>query len=456
MEKPAVHLIGVSGTGLSAIARVLLERGYSVSGSDRVLSPQAEELRADGVHIAIGHRPENIAGADLVVRSSAVRDDNPEVLAARQAGIPVLKRSDFLGQLMLENRVVAVAGTHGKTTTTAMLAWTLTALGEDPTYIIGGVANNLGTNAHAGAGREFVIEADEYDNMFLGLAPDVAIVTNLEYDHPDFFPTPQAFYQAFLAFARRIKPGGCLVVCQDDPGAGALAKEVTPASQVLTYGLDAAGDRPAPDYQAAQLEVNANGGYSFTILRRGALQALVDLQVPGVHNVRNALACLAALDALGKPLDEAGRALNAYQGAGRRFELRGEFNGAPVIDDYAHHPSEIGATLAAARTRYPSKAIWAVWQPHTYSRLLALEKDYLGAFADADHLVVTEVYGAREQPPQGFSTQEWVGRIRHPDVRFIPDMEQVVAVLRKELSAETVLLVLSAGDADRIGRELTG
>lgn len=453
MEKPAVHLIGVSGTGLSAIARVLLERGYRVSGSDRALSPQAEALRADGVRISVGHSPENIQGADLVVRSSAVRDDNPEVIAARQAGIPVLKRIDFLGQLLVDNRVVAVAGTHGKTTTTAMLAWTLASLGEDPSYIIGGVANNLGTNAHAGKGADFVIEADEYDHMFLGLNPDVAIVTNLEYDHPDFFTTSEAFYQAFLAFTRRINPGGSLIICRDDPGAARLAAEAAPSTRVLTYGL---GEGAAADYLAGEVEVNTQGGYSFSALRQGEPLVRVDLQVPGLHNARNALACLAALDVSAKPLEAAASALSHFVGAGRRFELRGECNGAAVIDDYAHHPSEIRATLAAARTRYPDKQIWVVWQPHTYSRLQTFEQAYLEAFPDADHLLVTEVFGAREGAPQGFSTPNWVGQIHHPDVRFLPEMEQAIELLRQELNAHAVLLVLSAGDADRISRELAG
>ena len=240
-----VHFIGIGGSGLSAIARFLAESGTPVTGSDRTLSPLAQELRAAGIPVSVGHAAENVSGAGLVVRSSAIPDDNPEVKAALAAGIPVLKRAEFLGRLLQGRQVIAVAGTHGKTTTTAMIAWMLTRLGQDPSYIIGGVSRNLGNNAHAGKGSAFVIEADEYDRMFLGLDPDLAVVTYLEHDHPDCFPTLQDYRQAFVDFIHRIRPGGNLLVCADQPATAALAQSVYLDRQVYTYALHAHADYTA-------------------------------------------------------------------------------------------------------------------------------------------------------------------------------------------------------------------
>jgi len=454
MERVAIHFIGIGGTGLSAIARVLLERGYNVSGSDRQMTPLAEALQADGVKVMIGHRAENIMGAELIVRSSAVVDDNPEVMAARKAGIPVWKRVDFIDQLMAGQHVIAVAGTHGKTTTTAMIAWMLTALDQDPSFIIGGVSMNLGTNAHAGKGKVFVVEADEYDRMFLGLNPDLAIVTNLEFDHPDCFPTQRDFYQAFLDFAGRLKPDSRLLVCADDAGAVALKKEVNGRLQTYFYGLGSAPEGAFPEYRAASVALNERGGYRFDFLRRNDYLAWVDLLVPGLHNVRNALAALAVADLQRLPIQEASDALGKFLGVGRRFEVRGERDGLVVIDDYAHHPSEIRATLEAARARYPESTLWAVWQPHTYTRIQALWDEFAGAFTDANHVLITEVYGAREKAPQGFSTQDLVKSIRHPDVHFAAELSQAAEFLKERTGPGDVILVLSAGDADQISREL--
>jgi len=340
-----IHLIGIGGMGLSAIARVLVERGYRVSGSDRSLSPLAESLQAAGVPVAIGHRAENVHGATLVVRSSAIPDENVEVQAAREAGIPVMKREEFLGQFTAQWQVIAVAGTHGKTTTTAMVTWVLTALGQDPSYIIGGTPANLGVNAHAGQGASLVIEADEYDHMFLGLKPYLAVVTNVEHDHPDCYPNAEDFYQAFAAFSRRIQAQGLLLACGDDPGATRLLEEARQGGiRAFAYGMGAV----ELDYRAENLAVNPEGGFTFDVtcyLPEGfELRPAIRLQVPGKHNVLNALAALAAAHQLGLPPDAAGVALGNYQGTGRRFEVRGEAEGIVVIDDYAHHPTKIQAT----------------------------------------------------------------------------------------------------------------
>ena len=455
----SIHLIGIGGTGISAIARVLLESGYRVSGSDRVLSPLAMELQAAGASVVVGHRAENVRGAGLVVRSSAIPDDNVEVQAASAAGIPVLKRDEFLGHLLAGYQTLAVAGSHGKTTTTAMVAWMLKALGQDPSFIIGGVAANLGCNAHAGAGHAFVIEADEYDRMFLGLKPQVAVVTNVEYDHPDCFPTVEVYHQAFIDFAAGILPGGALLACGDDAGAAQLLGEARERGiRALAYGIDAQGLA----YRAENLVPHPAGGYAFDIAfsqpERSPLRPAARLLVPGRHNVLNALAALAVADQLGLPLAQAGAALSEFRGTGRRFELRGEAGGVTVIDDYAHHPTKIRATLAAARMRYPDRRIWAVWQPHTYSRTRRLLVEFAQAFEQADRVVVTEIYAAREQAPaDGFSSRQVLAAMDRNGIHYASDLGQASEYLLSQLHRGDVLLVMSAGDADQVStRVLAG
>ena len=373
-----VHFIGIGGSGLSAIARLLLESGYVVTGSDRTLSPLAVELQKAGARVYTGHAAENITGADWIVRSSAVPDDNLEVMTALKLHIPVYKRADFLGRLMEHKLGIAVAGTHGKTTTTAMIAWILVQLGKDPSFIVGGVLNNLGVNARAGQGEAFVIEADEYDRMFLGLKPRLAVVTNIEHDHPDTYPTPADFHAAFVEFTRLIPEDGALIVCAEDMGAIELTAEARRmGKRVVGYRIAENNLTQAGEWALAQhLMANKYGGFTFNaIVRLKSVPSYisgVQLQVPGLHNVRNALAALAVIALLDLPLAGAAKALGEFTGTGRRFEVKGEANKITVIDDYAHHPTEIRATLDAARARYPASRIWAVWQPHTYSRTQTL------------------------------------------------------------------------------------
>jgi UDP-N-acetylmuramate--alanine ligase len=462
IEMAHVHLIGIGGSGLSAIASLLLERGEVVSGSDRQMTPAALAVQAAGATVLIGHRAENIAGADMVVRSSAITDTNPEVAAAKAAGIPVFKRDGFLGNLLQGYRVIAVAGTHGKTTTTAMIAWVLTRLGIDPSYIIGSNALNLGGNAHAGKSDLFVIEADEYDRMFLGLSPTIAVVTNLEHDHPDCYPTPDDFYQAFAAFAGNIVPGGILLACQDDAGARRLLQEFAGGTGgARSYGLLPSTVEPQPDVAASALERNELGGTTFCVSLRQAqphgegLSAKVRLKLPGRHNVLNALAVMGVAHLLELPLADAAQALGEFRGTSRRFDVRGEVNGILVIDDYAHHPSEIRATLDAARERYPGRRLWALWQPHTYSRVRSLFDDFANAFTAADVVIVTEVYAAREAAPaNGFSAASLVEAMPRKDVVFLPDLSQAAGYLLDSLCSGDVLLVLSAGDADQVSTEV--
>ena len=454
-----VHFIGIGGSGLSAIARLLLESGYAVSGSDRALTPFAEEVRKAGATVYVGHHPRNIKGADWVVRSSAIPDDNPEVEGAKKAGIPVYKRADFLGRLMEEKAGIAIAGTHGKTTTTAMIAWVLSALGRDPSFIVGGVVNNLGVNAHAGKGNAFVIEADEYDNMFLGLKPQIAVVTSIEHDHPDFFPTLESVYMAFEKFVDLLPSDGTLIVCAEDAGAAALIPHVRKdGKNIISYGVQNDMTINTPLWMMARnVKPNERGGFDFvaTTNMAGKTSAAVDvsLQIPGQHNVRNALATLTVIAVLGLSRKKAAQALAEFVGTSRRFELRSTVNDISIFDDYAHHPTEIRATLSGARARFPEARIWAVWQPHTYSRTKTLFLDFARAFKDADEVIVTEVYAARE-PQQDFTSAEIVSAMPHLSARYIKTLPEVTKYLLQHLEPGDVVLVLSAGDADQISTDV--
>jgi UDP-N-acetylmuramate--alanine ligase len=453
------HFIGIGGSGLSAIARLLKESGYVVTGSDRALSQFAVDLQNDGVSIYIGHHPRNVAGADLVIRSSAIADDNPEVEAAKRAGIPVYKRADFLGQLMADKTGIAVAGTHGKTTTTAMIAWTLYAMGRDPSFIVGGTLNNLKVNARAGKGDLFVIEADEYDRMFLGLKPRIEVVTNLEHDHPDCYPKFEDMFSAFKSFVDLLPADGTLITCADDEHAVTLLSHARRKGvNVVSYSLQSEMTINSPQWmQARSLKPNLRGGYDFSAMTNLGADATatlhISLQVPGEHNVRNALAALSVVATLGLPLQKAAEVLGEFSGTGRRFEVRGERKGVVVIDDYAHHPTEIRATLAGAKARYPGRRIWAVWQPHTYSRTQILFFEFTRAFADANEVLVTEIYASREAK-QPFSSAEVVSAMPHPSARYSGSLENTTKHLLKNLRSGDVLLVLSAGDADQISTNI--
>lgn len=454
-----VHFIGIGGSGLSAIARLLLESGYTVSGSDRALTPFADEVRKAGATVYVGHHPRNLEGADWVVRSAAITDDNPEVQAAKRTNIPVYKRADFLGELMSDKKGIAIAGTHGKTTTTAMTAWVLSELGRDPSFIVGGVVNNFGVNARAGKGNTFVIEADEYDNMFLGLTPQIAVVTSLEHDHPDFFPTFASMMESFQKFVDLLPADGTLIACVEDSGAVELISHARKAGKnVVGYSVQSDATINSPLWVMAR-DVNANqrGGFDFVASSNLGTTGLdsvgVSLQVPGKHNVRNALAVLAIVDVLGLSREKAAKALAEFTGTGRRFQLRGEVNGISIFDDYAHHPTEIAATLEGARARYAGRRIWAVWQPHTYTRTKTLFLEFARAFRDADEVIVTEVYAARE-PREDFTSAEIVSTMPHLSARYIETLPEVTTHLLENLKTGDVVLVLSAGDADQISTDV--
>ena len=449
-----VHFIGIGGSGLSAIARLLKESGYEVTGSDQSLSSFAADLQSIGIQIFVGHHPRNISGADMVIRSSAIKDENPEVKAAQQAGIPVYKRSDFLGRLMEKKIGIGVAGTHGKTTTTAMIAWMLYSLDRDPSFIAGGTLNNLKVNARAGNGDAFVIEADEYDRMFLGLKPQIEVVTNLEHDHPDCFPTFEDMHSAFVNYVDLLPPDGTLITCAEDEGAVALITHARRKGlSVVSYSIQGEMTINSPQWvQARTVRPNELGGFDFSVMTNmGSMTNAfkVSLQVPGEHNVRNALAALSVAAVMGLPMQKAAEALSQFTGTGRRFEVRGEPKGVLLVDDYAHHPTEIRATLAGARARYPERRIWAVWQPHTYSRTQTLLYEFSRAFGDADVVLVTEIYASREAN-QDFSSAEVVSSMPHTSARYSGSIADTKKYLLEHLRFNDVVIVLSAGDADQI------
>ena len=441
------HLVGIGGAGLSAIARVLLESGQLVSGSDEQETEFTARLRASGVRIFIGHAAQNIAGAELVLVSSAVASANPEVVAAVQAGLPVVKRQDFVGGMMAERVGLAIAGTHGKTTTAALTAYLLSRAGQQPSFIVGGLISDLDTNARHGTGLPFVVEADEYDRMFLGLRPTVAVVTNVEHDHPDCYPTFAEMQAAFDEFAALVPAQGVLIVCNDDAGARALAQSARKrGTRVVTYGL-----QTGADWRAELLQPNSAGGCDFLVSHAGRELGLARTRLAGDHNVCNALAALAAVDYCGVPFATALPALRAFRGVGRRFEVKGEVHGITVVDDYAHHPTEIRATLASARQRFPGRPLWAMFQPHTYSRTRALMANFASSFGDADHVVVSDIYSAREASDAALSSADLIGAMQHVDAQYVGGLEAAAHTLAQRMRPGDVLLTLGAGTSHKVG-----
>src|ERR671911_2288023 len=394
-----IHFVGIGGIGMSGLARILRTWGYTVSGSDASTSPLLEELSAEGIAVTIGHSATGAAAeADLVVATAAVRSDNPEIAAALAAGRPLVKRARLLGALTDSRRGMAVAGSHGKSTTSGMIVMALRALGADPSFAIGAVLGGADTNAAPGAGEEMVVEADEYDWSFLELHPHVAVITNIDYDHPDLFPDPDTYDAAFATFIAGMRPEGTLVIAADPGCARLMARhDWSPPRSVVTFGETADVDW--------RLERTEEG---WRVTGPDDIAVPLALNVLGRHNALNATAALAALVSLGYDAAAASAALETFSGVGRRFETKGESSGVLVIDDYAHHPSEIAVTLRAAKEQFPERRLWAVFQPHTFSRLKALLADFAASFEDADRVMVLDVYAARETNDLGIASADLV------------------------------------------------
>ncbi|MAU00515.1 MAG: UDP-N-acetylmuramate--L-alanine ligase [Anaerolineaceae bacterium] len=451
-----IHLIGIGGAGISAIARVLLGRGFTISGSDQQANEVTAALQEAGATIYQGHNASNIAGAKLVIISSAIPEDNPELQAARKANIPVMKRSEFLGLLMADRIGIAVAGTHGKTTTTGMLAHILMEAELDPTVIVGGILPSLGSNGRFGEGDYFVVEADEYDNMFLGLKPEVAIILNIEHDHPDIFPDEASYQAAFAQFAGLLPQGGHLVACATDPETAVLIDNLElPGVQVSTYAIGVVeGQQPDADYLALDLRSNQLGGTDFLVETEGQMIGLARLRLPGEHNVLNALAAIIVASDLGIDFNVIRAALGSFSGVNRRFETIGEVASVTIIDDYAHHPTEIEVTLKAARQRYPGRRIWAVWQPHTFSRTKLLLDKFATCFAEADRVVALDIYRSREQDSLGVDTAVVLEAMKHPAAVHIPNLDDAAKYILDRVRPHDVVVTLGAGDSNKVAQQI--
>jgi UDP-N-acetylmuramate--alanine ligase len=449
-ELGRVHFVGIGGAGMSGIARILLARGCSVSGSDAKDSSVLAGLRALGAQVHVGHARDNVAGADTVVVSTAIRDTNPEVLEARDRGLRVLPRAAALAAVMAGRRAVAVAGTHGKTTTTSMLTVALQHCGADPSFAIGGNLNESGANAHDGSGDIFVAEADESDRSFLVYAPAVAIVTNVEADHLDNYGTAEAYVAAFDAFAAGVRHG-VLVACADDPGSAALAGRARrQGGDVQTYGRS-----ESADVRVADLELTGTGS-TFEIVARGRRQGRVGLRLPGRHNALNAAAAFTAGLVLGFPSADLREGLEGFTGTRRRFELKGIADGVRVYDDYAHHPTEVEAVLRAARPVAGEGRVVVVFQPHLFSRTRIFAEEFGVALGLADEVVVMDVYAAREDPEPGVTGALVAGAVPLPPdrVTFEPSWSAVPAVVAARSRPGDVLLTIGAGDVTLVGPEV--
>jgi len=438
----AIHFVGIGGIGMSAIAEVLLNLGYHVSGSDLKENAVTRRLATLGGRIFLGHAAENVAVADVVVVSSAVRPDNPEVLAAKQRDVPVIQRAEMLGELMRVKDGVAVAGSHGKTSTTSMIAAAFARAGLDPTVIIGGQAKALGSNARLGQGEVLVAEADESDGSFRHLLPTAAIITNIDREHLDHYGSEAALCEAFLAFANQVPFYGMVVICADNPASAALAPHLV--KRHVTYGFSHG------DYRAAVKEATA-AGTRFVVSVRGKQRGEVYLRTPGVHYAQNALGALAITDFFGVSFDDYREAMAELDGVDRRFSPRGEAGGVLVVDDYAHHPTEIAATLAAARLF--GRRVVAAFQPHRYSRTQDLMEAFAPAFAAADAVVITDIYPAGEAPIAGVSAQRLCATFpRDRQAHYAPAgtlPETLLGLLR----SGDLLVTLGAGDITQVASE---
>ena len=457
-ELGRVHFTAIGGAGMSGIARIMLSRGITVSGSDSAASDLLDELAAAGARVRVGHAAENLGDADTLVVSTAIRPDNPELAAARRRGLRVLHRAAALASVMLGHQAIAVAGTHGKTTTTSMITTVLLHAGAQPSYVIGGILAETGLGAAQGAGPLFVAEADESDSSFLMLAPDAAVVTSVEADHLDNYGTLAAVEAAFAAFAARVRPGGLLLACADDPGARALTARVRPDVAALTYGAgaEASYQVSAVRPEGMRTTLTVTGGADTALAGTGPVQ--LEIAVPGRHNALNAAAAFALTAQLGVPVAAAVAGLASYRGARRRMELKGEADGVQVIDSYAHHPTELAADLAAARDIAGSAdggggRVIAVFQPHLFSRTRIFAADFGAVLSQADEAIVLDIYAAREDPEPGV-TGRLVADAVPGGALFLPDKASVPAVIAGLAKPGDLVLTMGAGDVTTLGPQI--
>ncbi|HTS96552.1 MAG TPA: UDP-N-acetylmuramate--L-alanine ligase [Streptosporangiaceae bacterium] len=451
-ELGRVHFVGIGGAGMSGIARILLARGVSVSGSDSAASPQLDELAALGARVCVGHRAGNLGDADTLVVSTAIRPDNAELAEARRAGIRILHRAAALASVMLGKQGIAVAGTHGKTTTTSMITTVLRSCGAEPTYVIGGILAGTGLGADQGSGDAVVVEADESDGSLLMLAPAAAVITSIEADHLDNYGSLAEIEAVFAGFARKISAGGLLVACADDRGARSLAAAAAKLPlRVLTYGESADADYRVsgvtPLGMSTGLTVTSGGR-----ARAGGPAGMrLKIMVPGRHNALNAAAAFALAVELGWEPDEVARGLAAYQGARRRMELKGAADGVQVLDSYAHHPTELAADLTAARGLAGAGRVIAVFQPHLFSRTRIFAADFGAALGLADEVIVLDVYAAREDPEPGVTGRIVADAVPGGMAQFLADSAAAPAVIAGLAKPGDLVLTMGAGDVTTLG-----
>lgn len=444
-----VHLIGIGGIGVSGLAEMMLSRGYDVTGSDMKASVITQRLERKGALIHLGHAAENVADTDLVVYTAAVREDNPELLQAREKGIPAVNRAEMLGLLMKEYaKSFAISGTHGKTTTTSMISVILEKGGLDPTMLIGGDIREIQGNAKTGSTQYLVAEACEYKDSFLSFSPYCAVVLNIEEDHLDYFRNLDHILESFGKFTAQVAPDGFVVYNHDDPNCVALSKTLVTRS--VSFGLN-----PGSDYSAMDISYDSAGYPSFTLAQRGNALGRVILSVPGVHNIYNALAAIAASLECGVTFEAVQQSLKTFQGARRRFEHRGDYKGAVIVDDYAHHPTEIKATLAAA-AKTEHQRIWCIFQPHTYTRTAELMDEFSTAFGDADNVIITRIYAARETDTLGVHGRDLAQKITDTGKTavYLDTFPEIVAYLDGRVSPGDLVLTVGAGNIDEVAKTL--
>ena len=453
-----IHFIGIGGIGMSGIAEVLKNLGYSVQGSDQSESYNVKRLRDSGIDVAVGHRAENLGDATVVVYSSAVKPDNPEVVAARARMIPVVRRAEMLGELMRLKWSIAVGGTHGKTTTTSMIAHLVETAGLDPTAIIGGIVNTYGTNARMGAGEWLVAEADESDGTFTKLPATIAVVTNIDPEHMDFYGTFDKVQQAFDTFVANIPFYGFAALCIDHPVVQAMIPRVGDR-KIVTYGLS-----PQAEIRGVDVKITTSGAQFNVVVTdrlRGERRTMADMTLPmyGMHNVQNALAAVAVGHEMGLDEKVMRKALATFAGVKRRFTKTGEVDGITVIDDYGHHPVEIAAVLKAARTACPDGRVIAVVQPHRYTRLSSLFEEFCACFNDADTVIVAEVYAAGEQPVEGATRDALVTGLQqrgHRSVMPLPSPEALPTMIDEQAKPGDMVVCLGAGSITTWANALPG
>ena len=446
-----VHFVGVGGIGMSGIAEVLCDLGFSVSGSDLKKSKNTDRLEKMGARVFEGHDDVNVGDAQVVVYSSAVKDDNPELVAARQKGIPVIPRAEMLAELMtLKPYAVAIAGTHGKTSTTSMVATLLSHAGVDPTAVVGGVVESLGSNAKLGKSEWFVTEADESDRSFLMLYPTIAVVTNIDKEHMESYKGMDDVVQCFTDFVNKIPFYGAAVICLDDPNVQLIIPNIK--RRRVTYGLTAQAD-----ISGHEIRYTESFGSSFTVWRGAEVLGTIELPVPGKHNVYNALAATAVALELEIPFNVIAEAFSRFKNANRRFQFKGMVNGITVVDDYGHHPTEILATLQAAKYSAGGRRTVVVFQPHRFSRTKELMDEFALAFNNADVLYVLDIYAASEAPIEGITAEvltENIRRFGHKNVSYIGAIETATDIVCSELREGDLVITLGAGSVTRLADEI--